>query len=317
MAKQIKIKGMPIVAEAALRGYLGPRLAADAAINLKPIVKDATGKSWAKDKVIIKTAMDAMIKTGGKDGKSLLAKDADINDLAEMLDTLTPVAEEVAQGIEGDAPAPAPAPAPGEDPAEDGDADMVNRVTEVLTQMGLAPEQIATITAAMKPEVAPEGGAPPKPANDVIPGGPTVPAIKPAVAAKKEDMITKPAMDAAIKTATDATAKTVREETMAVMREISQAERDVAPFIGEVTYAADAAPKTAADVYKLALVGAKVALDGVPPEAFKAMVGMLPKPDATPAGGHGRPKPRVALDSAATTAINTRFPNLARIGKAG
>jgi hypothetical protein len=63
----------------------------------------------------------------------------------------------------------------------------------------------------------------------------------------------------------------------AVIREqqaIREAERAVAPHIGEVTVAMD----SAASIYRLALDHAGVNLKGVPTSAYKAMVGMLPAP---------------------------------------
>ena len=318
MAKKVtKVNGMPIVAEAALRGYIGPRLAADAGLNLTAIVKDVTAKTWATDKEKIKVALDAAIKAGGKDGKPLLAKDEDIKDLPEMLDTLNSVAQQVSQVIEAEQPDDNDGnPPPAATDGDGNDGDMVARVQKVLGTMGLSEEQVNTILAAMKPEVKADPPAMDDKGNPIPP--------------KKDekdmkDMVTRPAMDAAIKTAADAAAARARDETMKTMREIAQAEKDVAPHIGEVTYAADSQPKCAADVYKLALVnatvnGVKVALDGVPPEAYRSMVAMLPKSDATPKDGgpvvHGKQRPRVAQDSSIKP-LAERFPNMARIRQAG
>jgi hypothetical protein len=80
---------------------------------------------------------------------------------------------------------------------------------------------------------------------------------------------------------------TLRAEIFAEAAAIRDAERAVAPHIGEVRTAHD----SAAAVYKLALDHAKIDLHGVDPTAYKALVSMLPKAkkddlalDAAPAG---------------------------------
>lgn len=79
----------------------------------------------------------------------------------------------------------------------------------------------------------------------------------------KAAKIAKPAMDA------------LRAEILAESRAIRDAEKAVAPIIGDVKVACD----SASDVYKLALDHAKVDLAGVDPSAFKAMVSLLPRAD--------------------------------------
>lgn len=111
----------------------------------------------------------------------------------------------------------------------------------------------------------------------------------------KDDKKDKPAMDEA--TVQKLLAKNTAD-TVARMNAIRQAEKDVAPFIGEV-----AAMDSAAAVYKLALDHAKVDLTGVPPEAYGAMVKMLPKP------GTKVETPRIAQDAASAADFAKRFPS--------
>lgn len=99
------------------------------------------------------------------------------------------------------------------------------------------------------------------------------------------------AMDAAISRA--------QSETVARMNAIRQAEKDVAPFIGEVV-----AQDSAEAVYKLALDSAKVDVTGVHPSAYRAMVAMLPKPGATK-----DVTPRIAADAATANDFSKRYPN--------
>jgi hypothetical protein len=98
------------------------------------------------------------------------------------------------------------------------------------------------------------------------------------------------AMDAAIAAA--------ESRTVARMNAIRQAEKDVAPFIGEVV-----AQDSAEAIYKLALDAAGVKTDGVHVSAYRAMVGMLPKPGTVV--DHA---PRFAADAAAASDFASRFP---------
>lgn len=111
----------------------------------------------------------------------------------------------------------------------------------------------------------------------------------------KDDKKDKPAMDEA--TVQKLLAKNTAD-TVARMNAIRQAEKDVAPFIGEV-----AAMDSAAAVYKLALDHAKVDLAGVPEAAYGAMVKMLPKPGSKP------DVPRIAQDAASAADFAKRFPS--------
>lgn len=115
---------------------------------------------------------------------------------------------------------------------------------------------------------APENGAP-KPAQDKA--------------------VTKVAMDAAIKAA-------VAEERKRAQA-LSVAQREVAPFAGEV------AMDSAEDVYKFALEQNGVDVSGVHPSAYRAMVGMLGKSKT------------VAMDSAGGKDAAVKFKGLERIRK--
>lgn len=123
----------------------------------------------------------------------------------------------------------------------------------------------------------------------------------PVAAAQDDDgdKIDKPAMDAAIAKAT--------ADTVARMQAIHQAERDVEPFIGRIVVAQDSAE----NVYKLALDAAKIDTTGVHPSAFRAMVGMLPKPGDTP---RARSTPTLAQDAAGGAGdFGAMFPNASKM----
>ena len=95
----------------------------------------------------------------------------------------------------------------------------------------------------------------------------------------------------------------IRADTIAEMRAISTAEREVHPHVGEVS-----GMDSAEAVYKFALDKAGIDTKGVHPSAFRAMVKMLPDPDAE--------RPRVALDAKAGASVVAMFPGLANIRQA-
>ena len=251
---------MPTVARGALMAYAGPKLAADQKLDLTPIVKGLTAKNYKESIPKIKVAMDKA--TVGK-----LAKDADLKDLVELLDELQPMAEEL-EADEDDTTTT---------PATDDDGDMQERLKKVLAEMGMPEDKIATVLAAMNPEVKTDPPAGDPPAEDEA-----------ALAAKKA-MITKPAMDAAIKSAVDASSKAI----IAKMKGAEAARAAVMPYVGPVDVAMDSAD----DIYAVALKAHGVKTEGVHPSAFPTLLSLVPKPG-------DRPKQHpthVALDKQAVT----------------
>ena len=270
-----------LMATCAVRAYLRPKLAADAAIDVGAIVKGVTAKNWKTSKPKIATALAKA--TQGK-----LAQDATLADFAEMLDQLDEMVDEMPDE---------PTAADPADTTEDSDAEMMDRLKDVLKAKGMSDEDVAAVLAAMKPEVDPPSpNAADKVAKDKEP---------PVVAKKdeKDDKVSKPAMDAAL-------ARTRAETEAAVvarMNAIRAAENDVRPIIGEVAMAQD----SAADVYRLALDHAGIAHDGVDPSAFPALIALHKRTLEVAAA----PKPRVAMDAAAAKGFAERFPNAGRLVK--
>lgn len=74
------------VAKGALMIYLRPRLAQDAAIDLNPILADLNRKNFAGKRGIIAAAIQTQYK-------NKLAKDADLDDVADVLEALQPLLE--------------------------------------------------------------------------------------------------------------------------------------------------------------------------------------------------------------------------------
>lgn len=110
------------------------------------------------------------------------------------------------------------------------------------------------------------------------------------------------AREAKDKKAMDEMTADIRKAVMAQMNAAIQARQDVRSIVGEVALAFD----TAEAIYGYALKAKKISIDGVHPSAFRAMVGMIPKP-----GRNERPV-ALALDSAAPN-LAEMFPQIARI----
>lgn len=260
-AKAIAVRG-------ALRAYLTPKIAQDAKLpDLTALVASVKAATFAKEKP--KLAADAK-----KLVAKLLAKDATLDDLTDMLDTLDDGDDDGDMGLDDD------------DLGMDNDPSAL--LTKLLAGLGLAPDalqQANDLIGKMKPAADATQLPNEKPIN-IGPG--TAPA----------NAVSKPAMDAALTKARQET----RAETIREMQAIAQAERDVQPFIGTVV-----AQDSAEAVYKLALDHAKVDLTGVHPSAYRAMVAMLPKH-----GTVKQTASRVAMDSATVTDFHTRFPNAKR-----
>lgn len=258
--KMIKSK-RALMLHGAIAALIAPKLAQDSKVNLTGALRNATAKNRGKDADKVAAAVVKLVTPK-------LAQDEgiDVSDVVEIIRAV--------DGVEG-----APAededniPEPGADPDDgmvnDADGDVLAKVMQFL-EGKLSDEDMAALGELV-------GGGSEEPAEDEEPGGE-------GDEPKPASEIAKPAMD--------------RKAVGRMLAEIRQAERDVAPHIGEVTVAMD----SASAVYRLALDAAGVDLKGVPASAFKAMVALLPKPGATAA-------PVMAADrKAAGQSFADRFP---------
>ena len=269
-----------LFASGALRAFLRPKLAQDAKIDLAKIMAGTTAANWKTQKAKIHKALGAATK-----GK--LAQDADLEDVIEMLDTLDDVTDEIGPELADKTDPPA---------AVDADGEETGKIMAFLKGK-ISDEDLATLTTMLKPEAA----------VDETPEAKAEREAKEAKAEKDKDMITKPAMDAAIAAAVTKASATTEAATIARMRSIQEAERAVRPFIGELVVAQD----SAAAVYKLALDANEVDVTGVPEAAYSALVKMLRKPDEVRAPR----SPHVAMDAAGAKKFAERFPDNNRLAK--
>jgi hypothetical protein len=313
-----KMSPAALVTRTALFTAIAPRLAKDAKINYNAIVNGITSKNYnARRNQIFAAATLAC------DGK--LAKDADIQDLANLLDALSPDVENADQmSLDPNAGSPmAGAPIEG---APDGEPeDTLAKIKQYLEQQGVSPEIIDNLDAFMAEPSAPPPDQPATPPNgngdvadcndedlppptgmdeeddeedkgedEVIPSEQK--GLDEMVPSEQKGLdkafVSKDEMQKAIRTAHDAAINT--------QRRIRAAERTVRPWVGDV--AMDSA-RNEYDVYRTALkaLGRKD-VDKLHHDALLPILENTPKPSAN------RPSPRVAADSAPEQSFAERFP---------
>jgi len=284
-AKRIVLTRKGAVTLGALAGYLKPKLAQDAKLDmalLVPGLDGLTAKNF-KDK---RPTIIAGLKVLTKDK---LAKDASIDDVVELLDTLETI--EPAEVVEA-AIADPKGLGREADPAAAKDAD--DAEVRAFLKGKLSDEDIEKVCAMMGTGAAMDETAEEKAKRELAEK-----TAKDAENEKLKSMVTKPAMDAAItaavKIATDTANKT--------QREIRDAEKAVRPFVGDLAMAHDSADA----VYRTALTTLGVKIDGIHPSAYPAILGMQPVPGS-------KKTPVVAMDAAGAKSFADRYPDAVKIG---
>lgn len=275
-----------VLAKGALLASL--TLAADSMPNLDALLAGVTSKNW-KDK---KPGIVAKLK-------SVMAKDADLSDVVQLLDKLDGAAgpdeemDDMDENIVEDSPV--------EEVLAMLRGKLSDEEVEAVKQklMSMAP---AAADADMKDDKdkekdmakdtpSPFQGKP----DDPVPKKAMDTAIKFAVdKAQKE---AKLATDAAIKAAT----KKAEETTVARLRAVAEAEEAVRPYVGKLAVACDSAE----DVYKNALEALGVKVEGVHPSAYRHIL-----------EAQGRPGPElriVAQDTAMPDGFEKKYPNARRL----
>lgn len=292
------------VAHGALIAYLRPKLAQDAKIDLVPALAKITAKNFGDSKASIIASVKSSIK-----GK--LAQDADIEDVTKLLDALEDL--KVEEGLDIDPNSGLPMAKKPDDKTMDAGSEAI----KAFLAGKLSDEDIARVCAMIddgkdeaRGEAADESEEEKKKRMEDEKRAKDGKTAKDARGAKDEpldskgkpelkDMVTRPAMDAAIAAAV----KAANETAVKTQREIRDAERAVRPYVGDLAMAHDSADA----VYRTALTTLGVKIDGVHPSALRAILAAQPVPGATVK------KPAVAMDAAAADGFAKRFPDAARI----
>lgn len=294
------------IAAAALRitaAYLKPVMAADAKLDIGKLFEGLTSKNF-KEK---KPGIIAGLK------KLKLAKDASMENVAHMLDTLEHVtegadeaateeeqkkAEEAAKGGDNELGIPEPAK-PAADEGEEG-------LKSFLKEKGMGEDDIKAVCDMFGKRGAKDESPEEKKAREEKEAGDKK-ARDEAVAEEKkkgEDamkgMVSKDEMNKAIKVAGDA--------ATATQKAIRKAEADVRPYVGELSAMTF---DSAAEVYRhtLALLKVPNAKD-LPDAALETVLKMVPKP-----GAREEPDDLIALDAATVDRVSKFFPGIDKIGQ--
>jgi len=218
---------------------LKPKLAADAKLDLNPILVGITAKNWKEKKVGIAEAI-----------KPKLAKDADLESVMQLLDSLDGGDEDdLDVGLDDE---------PTEMPAVD--ASPVDEICSMLKGK-ISDEDMSAIESKLRGLKLAMDNPPPTPGTNA-PGG------KPAT--EKDASVSKPAMDAAISTAV----KAAEAATIKRLNDISDAKEVAHAYVGKLSVAFDSAES----VYRTALETLGVKVDGIHPSAFRAVLEAQPKP---------------------------------------
>lgn len=291
-SKGITMQSKPTLAAAQTQGalavYLKPKMAKDASIDLAPIVAGVTRKNF-------KSQVPAIVLGVMKATKGKLAKDADIEDVAEVIEAL---AEILPPEAEADVKAAVEGAEGGE---VNDDADAAEACIEMCRK--LSPEDREKVIAGCQ---AMGGGEQAQDEKDDDKKDKAMDAAMVAARIREatKGMVSKTAMDAEIARArADAIAATT-----AHINGISDARRRVAPWVGELAMdfdSVEAVERKACDVLGIAHKGKH-------PDALMDIISSKPK-----AGERSREAaPKQAHDAATVTGFAARYPNAARIGHA-
>ena len=255
--------------QGALTVYLRTKLAQDASVDLGPIVSGVEKKNFK--------AMIPAITLGVMRGaKGKLAQDAELEDVAEVIEALAPIIEQMEE----------PAVKVEETASDDTDADL----RAMLKAKGCSDEEIDRICAkTVATAVDEKDDEDDKKAMDA--------AIKRAVTEATKGMVSKTAMDAAITQA--------RTETAAHINAIEDARRTVRPWVGDLAMSFDSAEGVLRTTLKMLGKNA----DGKHADALMDILESCPKASDKPAA-----PVRVAQDAASAKSFADRFPGADRIG---
>jgi uncharacterized protein len=260
----------------ACAAYVMPKLAMDAKLDLAPVFKDVTAKNFGSKKKAIAAEIRAK-------AKPLLAKDAELDHIEELLDKLEKA--EVVEGADTDPNSGLPmTEAEMEKKAKDKakDEEPWGKVRAAMKEKGASDEDLDAYDAMMRgedeEEEEEEETEEEKKAREKKEAADKKAKDKAAKDKKAKDeegeKVDKKAMDEAIALASD----TATKNALKIANDIRAAEREVRPYVGELSVAFD----SAVAVYQTALknMGVSDASRVSDPIALKAMLKAQPLPGA-------------------------------------
>lgn len=294
MTKKSPLSRKAELVRGALITFAAPLIAADSKLpDLAPQVRGLTDANFKTRKAKLLSGVASLIQP-------VLAKDASMEGLAELIDALEDVPAVEGKDAETAANGGVPVKKPGEDEEEDPH-EGYKKIRERMKASGMDAEAIKACDDEMgyvppaedSEEENEEGETEPEPQ----PGKERIVKDKGA-----KDMVTKSAMDAAIK----ANVKIALDSAARAQRDLRDAERFVRPWVGDIAMAHDSAD----GVLRTAISTLKPDLDltDVPGSALKAMLQLIPIPSKSRAETSV-----VAMDSAGAKSYADMFPATKRL----
>ena len=285
------------VARGALLVHLKPKLAADAKIDLAGILKGVTHKNFAERKA----GIVAGIKSAAA-GK--LAVDATLDDLNLLLDKLDDVVPEEAKDAD---------PSSGmREGAESDDMSADAGDPDEFLKSKLSADDLASYQkmCAARDQKAKDAELDAAKTQKDVDGKEKMPAQDADKDGKEKDMVSKPAMDAALAAERKNSEKAIAEVKTSVikqMHEAAEAREFVRPHVGALPIALDSAEaihRAAAKV--LGIPDAET----VHASALRALITVAT--NAKPA----KESAKIAQDAASAKGFASRYPEASRIGHA-
>lgn len=264
----------------ALHILLKPMMASDAKLDLAPILAKVTHKNFGDHKARI--ASDLRAALAGK-----LAADAKMDSIEKCLDDMEDMDTE-AMDTEANAGLPAFGKNKVEDEEEETASEKAERLAKRAKDKKTRDKKAADAEAAAKKA---EGE------DEDLETGEKEDAEKAKDEEKDKDMVTKPAMDAAIAAAITQTKKTASD--------LRAAEMAVRPYVGELAMAHDSAEGVYRSAFKLLNVPVG---PEVPASAFPTILSLIPVPGAAP-----KREPNIGMDAATVGSFDKMFPEAGRI----
>lgn len=302
MSKTTRLAALALSMTAAT---VAPLLAMDSKVTLpKGLFNEFTTKNFADSKA--KLLAGARIALDGKLRKGL-AMDATMEGLAKAIDTFAGMPEAMDEPLEENAMKKMQSDAEIEPVKEEVEKKAFDAepIKAFLKEKGMAEDDIKAVCDMMggmgEAEDEDKDGEKAKLAEAAKKAEDEAKTAKDAM----KDMVSKPAMDAAIKLAQDAAIKTSRETE----RGIRQALAEVRPYVGELpeTMAFD----SGADVIRHALTMLEV--DGAKTLHIDALRPVLAAQRKAGAQAIEGGTPHIAMDAASTKSFNDRFAGAGRI----
>lgn len=323
-AKKINAQAARQVSVSALVTYLKPRLAMDARIDMAKVFDGVTGAKFKSMKPVIAQRII-------EQAKPKLAQDATLEQVEQVLDMLdgheieagdesvsAPEHKAMEAAAHGASTLDIPKKVGEEFVEKDkGKAFDAEAFKGFLKGKGMGEDDINSAMGMLpKPtgmdEMEDDDGAMDESEEDKKKREAEEAREKAAKDAEmKKDMVSKPAMDAAIKTAVDKAIENTTKTIRATERDKADALREVRPWVGELAMSFDSGEEVRRHALKMLGVETHATL---PEGALSTVLGLCPKPGSDAGLARRAQATAMGMDADTSKGLNDLFPGLSRIG---